>query len=84
MGHQDDPTQQKKLPGGQKDLGHGQGEGYQQTKTFRGGSNKVAQGLKAAFQFQNPIFLLVIVPIPFLGLDLIDPRSSLYQYFLIK
>ena len=73
--------QPKKLPGGQQEQGHGvvlhdQGEGYQQTKTFRSGSNKVAQGLKEAFQFQNPIFLLVLVPIPFLGLDLIDPRSS--------
>ena len=71
----------KKLPGGQQDLGHGVvlrvlREGYQQTKTFRSGSNKVAQGLKEAFQFQNPIFLLVIVPIPCLGLNLIDPRSS--------
>ena len=26
--------------------------------------------------FPNPIFLLEIGPIPFLGLDLIDPRSS--------
>ena len=25
---------------------------------------------------QNPIFFLEVIPIPFLGLDIIDPRSS--------
>ena len=40
--------------------------------------------LKEVSQFQisnwvqNPIFLLEIGPIPFLGLDLIDPRSSYF------
>ena len=41
---------------------HDQGEGYQQLKNF--------------YWDQNPMFLLEIGPIPFLGLDLIDPWSS--------
>ena len=77
----------KTIPGGQQDHGHGvvlhnQGKGYQQTKTFRSGSSQLAQVVKEVFHFQipdwdqNPIILLVIGPIPFVGLDLIDPRSS--------
>ena len=58
---------------------HDQGEGYQQTKLLEVG---VAQVVKEVFHFQipyweqNSIILLVIGPISFLGLDLIDPRSS--------
>ena len=33
---------------------------------------------------QNSIFFLVVDPIPFLGLDLIDPRSSLSYDIQIK
>ena len=81
-------TWPKKLPCGQWDQGYGvvlhdQGEGYQQTKLLEVG---VAQVVKEVFCFQipywdqNSIILLVIGPIPFLGLDLIDPRSSLHIY----
>ena len=62
---------------------HDQGEGYQQTKLLEVG---VAQVVKEVFHFQipyweqNSIILLVIGPISFLGLDLIDPRSS-FIYF---
>ena len=76
---------------GQQDQGHevvlhdhDQGEGYQQPKAFRSESSQVPQGVKEVSQFQisnwdqNPIFLLEVIPIPFLGLDLIDPRSSFF------
>ena len=52
------------------------------TNKPRSGSSQVAQVVKEVFHFQipywdqNSINLLVIGPIPFLGLDLIDPRSS--------
>ena len=49
-----------------------QGEGYQQPQTFK---VEVAKHLCPKWD-QNPIFLLEIGPIPFLGLDLIDPWSS--------
>ena len=64
---------------------HDQGEGYQQTKLLEVG---VAQVVKEVFHFQipywdqNSINLLVIGPIPFLGLDLIDPRSSYFYLYL--
>ena len=32
---------------------------------------------------QNSIFFLKVDPIPFLGLDLIDPRSSLRPFFYL-
>ena len=66
---------------------HDQGEGYQQTKLLEVG---VAQVVKEVFHFQipyldqNSIKLLVIGPIPFLALDLIDPRSSLYKGFIFS
>ena len=35
--------------------------------------------VKGKETFQNPIFLLEIGPIPFLGLDLINPQSSFFE-----
>ena len=82
------PIKTKKRPGGQREQGHGvvlhdKGEGYQQPKAFRSESSQVPQGVKEVSQFQisnwgeNPIFLLELNPMPFLGLDLINPQSSL-------
>ena len=67
------PNKPKKLPGGQQYQGQDQGEGYLL-------GVRVAQYLCVSRRCptwdQNSIFLLEIDPIPFLGLDLIDPRSS--------
>ena len=46
-------------------------------KKLPGGQQDQEEGYQQPYWDQNSIFLLKIDPIPFLGLDLIDPQSSL-------
>ena len=80
------PQQAKKIPGGMQDQGHevvhhDQREGHQQPISLRSGSGSVPQGVKEVSHLEPKFHILVLLeidPIPFLGLDLIDPRSSYY------
>ena len=46
------------------------------TKHKRGAKSRVKK--LSVTRDQSSIFFLEVYPIPFLGLDLIDPRSSIY------
>ena len=60
---------------------HGEGEGYQQPKTFRNGSSKVSVSVEC---WLVSLYFLGDEPIPYIELVLIEPWSGQLLIVLIE